>query len=91
MVARWRGVAVPVQLGVVVGVRVDETRRHDLAGGIDGLGGWFVHLADGHDAVAPDAHVGFAGRGPGAVHHGSIFDHVVEDDGPPILSARVTG
>ena len=91
VVARRRGVAVPVQLGVVVGVRVDETRSDDLAGGIDGLGGRFVHLADGDDAVPPDAHVGFPGRGPGAVHYRSTFDQVIEDDGPPVLCARVNG
>src|SRR5690606_9860890 len=62
---------VPGELGVEVGVDVDEARRHDGSGRVDGGGGRTdlgpVQLADGDDRVAPDGKVARHGIAPGAV------------------------
>ena len=49
--------AVPQDLGVVVRVHVDEARRDDLAGGVDGRVGRPVGLAQGHHLAVLDAEV----------------------------------
>ena len=49
---------------VGVGVHVDESRRHDLAGGVDdGGGGGVRERAHLGDPARPDAHVGLPARG----------------------------
>jgi hypothetical protein len=57
--ARERAIGIPEQLGVVVGMQVDEARRHDQAAGVDdmvGVGG--ADVADLGDAAILDADVG---------------------------------
>jgi hypothetical protein len=78
VVAARRAVGLEGELRVVVGVRVDDARRHDPAGGVD-----HPHpLArldepDGGDAPIDDADVGGAARQPGAVDHCAVGDHQV--------------
>ena len=58
---RGAGVGVPEELGVVVGVQVDEAGRHQQARGVDDRVGPRASPcvgADGDDAVALDDHVG---------------------------------
>jgi hypothetical protein len=60
-----RGQRVPGELGVVVGVDVDETRCDHQAGGVELLGALLRDVADGHDQAVADAHgreVGLAAR-----------------------------
>src|SRR5439155_5323265 len=74
--ARQRAVRVPVDLGVVVGVEVDEAGGDDAAVGVEHpLGVLGVEAPDtGHAAVA-DAEVG-----PPARHPGAVDDHPAPDD-----------
>ncbi len=52
--------------------RVDESRCHDQAGGIDLLiGGGPAEIADRHDAVTVDRHVGEPTRRSGTVVDGA--------------------
>lgn len=78
------GVGVPEELGVVVGVRIDEAGGEDEPVGVlagDGLFGDGPRLGDDDDPAAPDTDVGGV-RGPaGAVHDGRAADEVVEHDG----------
>jgi hypothetical protein len=69
---------VPEQLGVVVGVRVDDARRHHQAAGVELDRPLAVDVADGRDDPVPDADVGPEPRRAGAVDHGAAADHVVE-------------
>ena len=71
------GVGVPEQLGVVVGVQVDEAGRDQQAAGVDdrvGLGRRAVVRRDGDHAVALDEDVGPDGRRTGAVDHRPAAD-----------------
>ena len=81
-VRRGRG-RIPEQLGVVVGVGVDDARRHHQTFGIELDGALLVDLADRRDPAVPDADVGPASRGPGAVDDQAVSDHVVEHGGVP--------
>ena len=68
MEVRRRGVGIPEQLGVVVGVGVDEAGRDDEAGGVDDVGvgpdAVVVDVADDGDAAVDDAEVGNPDRVP---------------------------
>ena len=75
---RRREGAVPEDLGVEVGVDVDEARCDDLAGGVDGALGVAVDLADGDDAAVLDADVGAAARCAGAVDDVAAPDDQIE-------------
>ena len=59
-----RGGGVPEQLGVVVGVGVDDARGHDQTLGVELGGTLLVHLADGHDLPVADARRRPGGREP---------------------------
>ena len=64
MPRRGRDRAVPADLRIVMGVRIDEARRHDQPVGIDGALGAFRHLADlGHLAVV-DRDIGLIAGAP---------------------------
>jgi hypothetical protein len=70
-----RAPRVPADLGVVVGVAVDEAGRHDLAGGVDHpVGDALRPPADLGDAAVLDPHVTLAPRHPGAVDDGPTRD-----------------
>ena len=74
---RARG-RVPEQLGVIVGVDVDEPRRDDQPGHVDAPGGRLVGRADGDDAAVADSHVAPAGRRAGPVDDVSAHEQQVE-------------
>ncbi len=73
-----RGPAVPHELGVVVGVEVDEPGAGHQAGGVDRLEGGLVDLADGDDAAVADPDGADRGRGAGAVDDGRRGDQEIE-------------
>ena len=75
VMGRRRGVRVPEELGVVVGVGVNEAGAHDPVGGInrlDGLG--FSQVAHRRDAAVGDGHVGPEPRFARAVDHRATAD-----------------
>src|SRR5262249_51615590 len=74
---RRRRVRVPRCLAVVVGVNVDEARRHDAAFGVDLLGAGARDLADCRDASVPDGDIGLARLSPRAVDHRAVTDDEV--------------
>ena len=76
-VERRRGeVGVPEDLGVVVGVDVDEAGSDHLAGGIQ-LGRARQAVADGHDDAVGDSHIGGSAGRVVAVHQGATtYDDV---------------
>src|SRR5207237_10765651 len=65
-------VRIPLDLRVVVGVQVHETRRHDQSAGIDDLlgspGDVAVHL---HDATIFDRDIAAISRNPCAIYDGT--------------------
>jgi len=75
--ARRAGRGVPQQLGVIVGVRVDEAGCDQLAAGIGfdraGLG----DVANGRDSAVLDRHIGLHGGSSRAVDDLSTSDHFV--------------
>ena len=77
-----RGQRVPEQLGVVVGVGVDEARAHHEAGGVDGvagvLAGQAAGVGDGHDAATRHADVGGTAGSAGAVDQRAAADDEIE-------------
>ena len=74
---RRRGDGVPVELDVVVRVRVDEARRHERAVGVDRARGRAVAAADARDAAVAHADVGRVGADAGAVHHAPTANHEI--------------
>ena len=70
-------VAVPGGLAVVVGVDVDETRRHQQAACVDLLAATAGHAAHGDDHAAVHRHVGAAQRAAAAVGQLAAADHQV--------------
>jgi len=68
---------VPEDLGVHVGVPVDEAGRDDLAVGVDDLARRLPDAANAGDAAALDADVGAVLGQPGAIHHPAVLDHEV--------------
>jgi hypothetical protein len=75
--ARRRRDRVPADLGVEMGVDVDEPRAHDPPLGVDRLPAAAIEVAHGGDPVAGDRHVAPERRTPGAVDHGPVSDHEV--------------
>ena len=82
---RAREQAVPHDLGVVVGVDVDEAGGDDSALGVNDTPGGLVEPALGRDPPAADAHVGAVAGQPAAVDHGPILDEQVEGHGCVVL------
>ena len=84
---RRGGPGIPEDLGVVVGVGIDEARAHDQALGVDRVGGVGVGVGEvarvghGHYPAAVDADVGWAGRRAGAVDQRPAGDQRVEHCG----------
>ncbi len=81
---RRAGAGVPEELGVVVGVDVDEPGRHDQPGGVDGPSGGLVHVTDGGDPAVTDAHVGPPPGRARTVDHAGTGDLAVQHHGPPL-------
>ena len=72
-------VGVPENLGVVVGMQVNEAGSHDETFGVDHpVGGAAVEAADLDDSTILDCDVADVPRGTGAVHDGAApNDNVV--------------
>jgi hypothetical protein len=64
---------IPEDLGIVVGVDVDESGRDDQSRGVEGLRA-FETLADRDDPVSVDRNVGPPRRLTGPVHDSSTAD-----------------
>ncbi len=79
---------VPEQLGVVVGVGVDDPGGDDESGGIELGGPGLLHGADGDDHPVLDPDIGQEAGGAGAVDDGAVADHVVEHGGVPSVWPR---
>ena len=77
VVAGRRELRVPGGLAVVVGVDVDEARRHGEAGGVERAFGGAGDLSDGGDPAVLDRDVAAGRRGAGAVDQSSVADHEV--------------
>jgi len=74
MPGRRRDVGVPANLGVIMGVRVDEARRDNQVRGVDRFFRAFRHLADFGDFARCNRDIGALRFGAGAVDHGAILD-----------------
>ena len=90
---RRRERGIPEHLRVVVGVDVDEPRRHDLARGVELPRAVGVELRpDLHDAPALDRDVGGVAGRAGAVDDGAAPDHDVgAHAGTSLWRSGVTG
>ena len=78
MPARQRAVGIPEELRVVVGVQVDEARRHDQAAGVDHLVGLVgADLADLGDHAVLDPDVAAKARQAAAVDDHAAANHAV--------------
>ena len=67
-----------MDLGIVVGVQIDEARRHDEPCGVDHRGaGGVVDLADLGDAAAADGEVAAESRQAGAVDDSAVLNNRV--------------
>ena len=76
--ARQRAVRVPEDLGVVVGVQVDEAGRHVHAAGVDdAVRVGCVDPTDGGDPAVADRHVGADAWRTGTVEDEAVLDHDV--------------
>ena len=72
-----RHVRIPADLGVQVGVQVDEAGGDRMAAGVDffdALGGYVAH---GNDGVAVDGDIRGERFGAGAVHDGAVADYEI--------------
>src|SRR4030095_4126096 len=86
-----RGDRVPVELHVVVGVHVEEARRHDQAVGIDGAQSFPSDAADRGDPPALHRGGGGVAGQPGAIDDVAAADHEVVGHGhAPPRGAKVT-
>src|SRR5712691_9615455 len=86
-----RAVGVPVQLGVVVRVQVNEPRRHNQARGIEHFGSVMtLQPADLGDLAVLDPDVGPVAWHSRAVHHRAASDDSIElcHTNPPLRSFR---
>jgi hypothetical protein len=83
--ARRRRHRVPADLGVEVGVDVDEPRAHDATFCLDRLAAVAVDIAHGRDPVARHRHVAPERRSPGAVDHRPVPDHQVVSHARPLV------
>ena len=82
MQRRRAGRGIPEELGVVVGVQVDETRGHHEPIGVDDLSGRLIDGAEGHHPSAADSHVGLSWRGAGPVDQRAPSDHQIQHSNP---------
>ena len=73
---------IPEELGVVVGMQVDEPGRDHQPFRIDGDLGLIAHAANFDDAAVQDPHVPLRGGCTGAVHHGTTVNHHIEHASP---------
>jgi hypothetical protein len=76
------GRRVPEQLGVVVGVGVDEPGGDHEALGVEHLGGVVAHLAHRHDPPVPHPDVGPAAGRTRPVDHRRPTNHEIEHAHP---------
>jgi hypothetical protein len=81
---------VPGRLAVIVGVDVDEARRHDEAPGVDLLAARARHATDGGYAAFLDRDVALAWLAAGAVDDGAVADDEVESGCHGALPVRTT-
>ena len=81
MLHRRAGGRVPEQLGVVVGVQVDETGRQRLSLSINGFRGHIINVANRHDPPVADTDVAAARGRACAVDDLGIADEQVEHEG----------
>ncbi len=88
MQAGRRRPTVPVQLGVVVRMRVDEPRRHEQSIGVEHRLGGVADSTDFDDAATIDPDVGHIGRTARAVDDRPAFDYVVKHVPPSPRSPR---
>ncbi len=73
---RGGAVGIPVNLRVVVSVRIDDPRRDDPPAGVDHpIRVLSFNRADLGDAPVADGEVGREARSAGAVDHRAVFDH----------------
>ena len=86
--ARRRQLRVPEHLGVVVRVDVDESRRHDVPGGVE-HGVALEAVADGGDASPVDGDIGAPPNGAGAVEHRATSNHQFGHESLPLTILRL--
>ena len=77
MPANRRQRRIPADLGVQMGVQVDEARRHGHAVGIDLPPALAAYLTNFRDAPVADGEVAGDGLGPGTVHEFAASDYDV--------------
>jgi hypothetical protein len=68
---------VPADLGVVMGVRIDEAGGDDQSVGVNRLLRSILDLSDFRDDALLDRNIGQALRRAGSVHYRSVFDQQV--------------
>jgi hypothetical protein len=61
-------------LGIVVSVRINESRSYDQSVGIDGLGRTIIDPADFCDHAVFNGDISQTPRRAGSVHYSSMFD-----------------
>ena len=77
--ARQRGVGVPVELRVIVGMQVNGTGSHDAAAGVQFLGAAGVDAPANHrHAAVLDGKVAAEPGDSGAINHGAAADYNVK-------------
>ena len=89
--ADWRQVRIPPDLGVEVGVKVDEARGDQQAGSVNLAPATRLNLADRRDQAPVDGDVRRPRRRTRAVHHGTAPDHQImaHDLTPQTCSTRL--
>jgi hypothetical protein len=80
---RRRQGRVPGDLGVIVGVYVDDAGYHGEAARVDHLGGLAAHLADRGDPRITDRNVGAVRVAPEPVDNRGTTDQQIVHPGPP--------
>ena len=77
MSRRGREAVVPGDLAVILGVDVDEARRHRETLGVDLLAACAFDAAHGGDPAVLNGNVGLARLGSGAIDHGAVAHHQI--------------
>ena len=76
---RDRAIGIPEQRRIVMGMKIDEARRHVHPGSVDDLGGlMLLELADLGDTAVLDSDIAFEARHPGTVDDGPAPNNGVE-------------
>ena len=78
MPAGLGGVGVPVQLGVIVGVNIDETGGHDKPGRVDFPAAPAAHLTEFCDAAIFDGDITGVGGHARAINYPAAPDDEIE-------------